>query len=421
MKKHSEVKPLVFNMPQILVLFALVSAAAGAESGVSTLQKGPFPLASAEGQNIKVLAYDNGEASPWAEFFAFDSPGHAKLVQFRAEYKLDEVIAKARSDLERAVALKRWVGAHWKFRTPEPETFRDWSAVTLLERGKQGKWGWCGQSAMIFQQACMAMGLPARFIELGNETSPACHFTTEVYLREHSKWAVIDSTPLPDFDLYYTVGGVPQSALEMHRRVVRGSMEGVSEVHPDRTNPVQGRKSPAWSFYYLRWLTRCDVVTHTPRFVDMENVFDRRWHTVEWVDAETVPWERQTNMVYWMRNERPAAWTTSDAEVTDWRPTDRVRMSCRASDTNIFVHLWSADLDFDHFEIALDGHDWERLPEYNTPDTSGPRLGWSAKRFSFPGTPGVHEVRARLVRRTGTKGPASFVKLQVTPKDSRRP
>jgi len=398
---------------QIFVLFVFVSVAAGGEPGAGTRRNGPFPLAAAEERRVQVLAYDNGDASPWTEFFAFDSPGHAKLVRLRAEYKLDNVIAEAKTDLERAVALKRWVGTRWKFSTPEPETFRDWSAVALLERGKRGEWGWCGQAAMIFQQACMAVGLPARFIELGNETTPACHFTTEVYLREHGKWAVVDATPLADFDLYYTFGGVPQSALEMHHRVVRSAMDGVSEVHPDHTHKVEGRQSPAWSFYYLRWLTRCDVVTHTPQFVDMENVFDRRWHTVEWVDAETLPWEKQNHVVSWARNERPAAWTTSEEEVLYWRPTDRVRMSIRPSESYVFFHLWSADLDFDHFEVAIDGRDWERLPDRNTQDADGPRFGWSAKRFSLPVTLGVHEARARLIRRTGTKGPESFVKLNV--------
>ena len=62
---------------------------------------------------------DNGDASPWVEFFAFDSPSHPKLVQLRAEYKLDEAVKHAKTDLDRALALKRWVGANWRFATPE--------------------------------------------------------------------------------------------------------------------------------------------------------------------------------------------------------------------------------------------------------------------------------------------------------------
>ena len=392
-------------------LLAAAGAARAGEPGPKAVGKGPFPWGAGQAGTVEILAYDNGDASPWAEFFAFDSPAHPKLVELRTEYKLDEAVKDAKTDLDRALALKAWAGAHWKFATPEPETFRDWSAVALLERGKRGKWGWCGQAAMLFQQACIAFGLPARFIELGRPDTPACHFTTEVYLREQGKWAVVDATPLPEADLYYTVGGVPQSALEMHHRVTGNAMDPVREAHPGRTCRVESEKSFAWSFYYVRWLTRCDVVTHTPKFVDMENTFDRRWHTVEWVDARTVPWERQQNSVPWIRNERLSAWTTSDPEVVGWKPTDRVRMAVRPGEKHLFVQLWSADLDFDHFEAAVDGGPWERLPEVNV--NEGPRFGWSAKRLSIERSPGVHEARARLVRRAGTRGPESFVRLRV--------
>jgi len=395
----------------VCVLLAAATAGLGGELRSKDAGKGPFPLAGEQGRKVEILAYQGGDASPWAEFFAFDSPSHPKLVQLRIKQKLDEVVKDAKTDLDRALALKRWVGTNWKFATPEPETFRDWSAVALLERGKQGKWGWCGQAAMLFQQACIAVGLPARFIELGRPETPACHFTTEVYLRQQGKWAVVDATPLPDFDLYYAVEGIPQSALEMHRRVVGSAMQRVREVHSDRTSEVESQKSPAWSFYYVRWLTRCDVVTNTPRFIDLENTFDRRWHTVEWVDSQTVPWERQQHSVGWIRNERMSAWTTSDPEVVYWRPSDRVRMVVRPDEKRLFVQLWSADPDFDHFEAAVDGRPWERLPEANVND--GPHFGWGPKRFTVEASAGVHEARARLVRRAGTKGPESSVKLKV--------
>jgi hypothetical protein len=398
-----------------LFLFSLTCAAAAAEPDSKAVRNGPLPLAAGQDQKVEILAYDNGDASPWAEFFIFDSPGHPKLVRLRTEYGLEDVVKGAKTDLQRAVALKRWVGAHWKFTTPGPEAFCDWSAVALLDRAKQGNFGWCGQAAMIFQQACMTVGLPVRFIELGQPTSPACHFTTEVYLREHGKWAVVDATPLPEADLYYTAGGVPQSALEMHRRVVAGKMDDIIQVHSDREQKVENRGQFAWGFYYVRWLTRCDIVTNTPKFVDMENTFDRRWHTVDWVDADTVPWEKQKNPTYYVRNERLSAWTTSDPEVMYWAPTDRVRMDVRADAKHVFFHLWSAELDFDYFEVAVDGGDWQRLPDGNI--NTEPQYGWSAKRFSIPASGGVHEARVRLVRRVGTKGPESFVKLRLKPKE----
>ncbi len=67
--------------------------------------------------------------------------------------------------------------------------------------------------------------MSARFTELGTAQTPACHFTTEVFLREQGKWAVVDATPLKEYEVYYTVDGVPQSALDMHRHVVNGTMD----------------------------------------------------------------------------------------------------------------------------------------------------------------------------------------------------
>ena len=185
------------------------------------------------------------------EFFTFDSPKHPKIVQFRNEYKLDDVIKDAKTDLERATVLKKWVGGVLKFGTPASNVFSDWSAVALLDLVKKGQVTWCGQAAMIFQQACLAVGMPARFIELGCKDRPCCHFTTEVFLREQGKWAVVDATPLDDYRVHYLVDGVPQSALEMHRHVVDSTMDKVIEVHPDGAHKVLKKTSPAWAFYYV--------------------------------------------------------------------------------------------------------------------------------------------------------------------------
>lgn len=65
------------------------------------------------------------------------------------------------------LALKKWVCGALRFGTPAEDVFNDWSAVALLERAKQGQVVWCGQAAMVFQQACWALGIPARYIECG--------------------------------------------------------------------------------------------------------------------------------------------------------------------------------------------------------------------------------------------------------------
>ena len=242
-------RPLNERASPPLGVLAVLCAALVAQA--EPVRQGPWPLAETVGKKVEILAYDHGDVSPWIEFFTFDSAKHPKIVQLRSEYKLEELTKHAKTDIARAAALKQWVAGALKFGTPAPDVFSDWSAVALLARAQQGQVVWCGQAAMVFQQACLTMGMPARFIELGIPQTPACHFTTEVFLREQGKWAVVDATPLPEFDLYYTVDGVPQSALDMHRHVVNGTMDKVVEVHPDRSHQVEKQNSPAWTFYYV--------------------------------------------------------------------------------------------------------------------------------------------------------------------------
>ena len=404
------------------LLVCLTSWCRGADVDV---KRGPFPLVgSVDGPPINILAYDNVEVSPWAGVFAFDSPAHPKLVQLRQDYKLDAIVKSATTDLARALALKDWVVGAVKFGTPTPEVYRDWSAIALLDRIKNGEVIFCGQCATIFQQACVAFGMPARFIELGIPENPACHFTTEVFLREYGKWAVIDATAAPEFNCYYTVDGVPQSALEMHQRVVGGGMEKVVQVHPGGAQPVvvaktgKSPETPAWYFYYVRWLTRCDVVANTPAYCDPENTFDRWRDTVGWVDDKTIPWEKSRNACWWIRNWPPSAWCISDPAVVSWEPTSRTMMTLRTKGgKELYVDLATGDIDVDYFQVRVNDGDWQRLPRGNTFmgfRTSRGHTGpvWGPMRFAMDRLVAPSStVQARIVRRDGTLGPLSFVKF----------
>ena len=393
---------------RLAALLMILAAAALCSAGdAPPLKRGPSPVDEAD-TRLTAVAYDNGDVSPWAEFFLFDSPTHPRLVQLREEHKLDELVKDAKTDLDRALILKTWVAGALKFGYPAPEVFSDWSAVALLDRAKNGQKVWCGQAAMVFQQACLVMGMPARFIELGVPENPACHFTTEVFLREHGKWAVIDATPLREYDMYYTVDDVPQSALDMHRHVVRDEMAKVTEVHPDRTHGVRSRRSPAWAFYFVRWLTHCDVVTNPPRFVDMEHTFDRMWHTVEWEDDETVPWEEQKHSTFWTRNERLSAWRISDPDVVYWTPTSSTKIVLRRGN-GFYAQLWTADPDLHHFSARINDEPWTDLPQAT--EHRGGGGSWGRRRFPIPARRGVNEVRVRAVRSDGTFGPESFVQF----------
>ena len=69
----------------------------------------------------------------------------------------------------------------------------------------------CGTAAQLLIQAIQATGGFARRVEL-RFTPKDAHAVVEVWSEAYQKWVVLD----PDYDLYYTVDGVPQNALELH-------------------------------------------------------------------------------------------------------------------------------------------------------------------------------------------------------------
>ena len=94
-------------------------------AGREPVRNGPWPLAETVGPKVEILAYDHGDVSPWSEFFSFDSPKHAKIVQLRTEYQLDELTKHAKTDMQRAAVLMKWVSGALKFGTPAPDVFSD--------------------------------------------------------------------------------------------------------------------------------------------------------------------------------------------------------------------------------------------------------------------------------------------------------
>jgi hypothetical protein len=156
------------------------------------------------------------------------------------------------------------------------------------------------------------------------------------------------------------------------------------------------------------------VVTNTPEFHDLEHTFDKRWHTVDWIDPKTEPWEESQHAAWFIRKKRLSAWRTSDADVVSWRPTNRVRiLLCPSQENRIFGHLWTGDGEFDHYQICLDGGEWEDMPKKNTRVWSGRTYGWGLRRFSLAADPGIRSVQVRVARRDGSTGPASRVKFQI--------
>lgn len=143
------------------------------------------------------------------------------LQQFRTDFHLDDIVAKARTEFEIVLKLRNWVAGKWEWFLPSnnrpPQTH--WNATEILndvdENGTYKKpGGYCLYYSIVLAQACQSYGIPARIVNL-NYGVMGGHEVVEIWSRDFGKWVMMD----PNFDSMFvcTETGTPLNVLELHR------------------------------------------------------------------------------------------------------------------------------------------------------------------------------------------------------------
>ena len=212
---------------------------AGKAGRTSRLKLGyaPGTPTSSQAGNLAVIEEINGAAAPSQVPFSWEVYHHPRLVALRERYNLDELVAGARSDLERALRLRDWVKSRWDH--SQPIRLPPWDALFMLERVDKGiEAYYCVHYSVVFMQCCLSLGIPARLLNLARGIGPAEldrravvfkpvvppideHVVNEVWLDDLGRWAMMDV----DFDLHYTREGFPVSALEIHQALLAGELD----------------------------------------------------------------------------------------------------------------------------------------------------------------------------------------------------
>jgi hypothetical protein len=191
-----------------LALIALAIVVARAPYPRLRIQHLVFRCLAPLGQRLAGLAPPNGRGP--LHGFAFEDP--SVLAPLRRAHALDHVVAAATTDFERWVLLMHWARDRFPHRpNPHAPDAQRFDGMALLERSRGDAGYLCGTIAPLLVQAVTALAGRARRVEL-RFTPGDSHVVTEVWSEHFGKWAVLD----PDYDVYFTVRGVPQHALELH-------------------------------------------------------------------------------------------------------------------------------------------------------------------------------------------------------------
>lgn len=331
--------------------------------------------------------------------FIYQDPGHPALCRLRERERLDEVVAGAETDLDRALRLKRWVQGQWEFGSPQP--YPPWNALEILDWIRSGKTGgFCGQYAMVFLQSWLSLGGQGRYVELSTRDNPYCHFTTELWLADLGKWAILDATSSDTLRCHYVREGVPLSALEIHRAHLSGQEAGVGFVVEGESQG--GSERPATPkdleiYYRFRVVFRNNQLSDPPPYTDINNTFDRYADCVEWEDEWTVPWPEFPGEARFPVQRMSARSTRDEADLY-YTLNRETRIEVGWFHDDLFVVRLTANLaDRGGYEVRLDGGGWQACEGH---------LGWTAG-------PGHHAVEARALTSRGERGPVSRIGFEL--------
>jgi len=130
--------------------------------------------------------------------FDYEPLDHPKLKKLREHYKLDDVVAGAKDEMELITRLASWSASRW-VKGHLRESYPDWDALEILKPHADGTpvGGFCQQYNLVFLQACESFGLVGRAVSIGagdhgGAIKGGGHEVVEVWSNQFRKWMYID-------------------------------------------------------------------------------------------------------------------------------------------------------------------------------------------------------------------------------------
>lgn len=148
----------------------------------------------------------NFKISEFAKNFQYENFNNPKLQILQEKYKLEELISKASTELDKIIILREWVRKKIPLGIPKNVDY-NFNALDILARAEKGEGFFCSEYSTVFIQCAAAVGLIARYVGLFKG-----HAIAEIWSNQFEKWIVMDVNN----NMHYENEGVPLSALELH-------------------------------------------------------------------------------------------------------------------------------------------------------------------------------------------------------------
>jgi len=304
--------------------------------------------------------------------FTYMAP-HPRLERLRKQYRLDEVVAPGKTELEKLSLLRDWVHSQWLgWQSDKYPYCPPWDPLEILEVTK-GSWGYgmCTHYGATFAGCAAALGFVSRSIIVDH------HCLAEVWSDELQKWILEDAGPSREFDATYELDGVPLNALELHQILARGQIRRV-KANKLPQNAVEPMQDYAQSFVRFGIPLRNNHLIFAAPAELRHGAGQYHWDGYLWwsdaIDPKYPEYSLQTSRpgdFYWSVNQTCLYLQAGE-------PSDVLQVDLEHTTPN-----------FSHYLVRIDGGDWEEALEQS--------LQWKLH-------PGENALAARSVNLFGKQG-----------------
>jgi len=132
--------------------------------------------------------------------FSYQNAAAPQLQKLKENYNLQKVV-KGKSETESIIALLHWAYniVPWDGSAPWPEGALSTESIVTFSR-KNNTGVNCRMKAIILQEACLALGIPARIVSCipMDKNDADTHVVTAVWSQRYEAWLFMD----PSFDAY---------------------------------------------------------------------------------------------------------------------------------------------------------------------------------------------------------------------------
>jgi len=293
-------------------------------------------------RGVELLEVDQPDIAYSSYDFEYLTPHH-RVDRLLKQYRLDEVIAAGKTDLEKFALLRDWAHSQWLgWQAPKYPYCPTWDPLDILETTK-GNWGFgmCTHYGAVFAGCASALGYVARVLIVDH------HCLAEVWSDELQKWILQDPGPSREYDATYESRGVPVNAMEAHRLHENGTAHHLTVNKLPQDEKTKMTKS--WGSLFARFgipLRNNHLVQAEP--AELYHGYSQyHWDGYLWCSVDIDPKYAE----YSLQTSREADFNWS---------VNQTRMYPRAgAEAGVLeVDVETATPNFSHYQIRIDGGEW---------------------------------------------------------------